>query len=473
MELTFLYVHGEVIGYARAGSNIADQLVKRGIDVFDRIQAPELTDAEREKPPANEFERLVGEQSYRPASAPTNVACWVSVPTHAQGWWKGQHTAMLTMWETQQLPPAFRETMHEFDTIIVPSWQNVELFSQYHGNVQFLPLGVDPEVWHYRPVEPPERFFNFLIAGRGPRKGVDIAYRAFRTVFPEPLPGRPVPQLLMKSMKGHGDYYAPNVHHHTGRISAEDEVALYASAHCYIQPSRGEGFGLQPLQAMALGRPTILTNAHGHESFAHLGVGVKAHDAPADYFIYGDAGNWWEPDFDEICEAMWDVYNDYEAHTERAVQAAEEISRNWTWSRTADRFLEILGPHMSLPYTGDGTWTGPERQLFGIITNQDWYGEIAGRSLYFKKGHLYFDYADVKRIFFDAGILDPSCLTGEYSTEEGVFDMNTGLAPQQLPQLDKYFAAKSFCPTCQQQLGTMPRRSDLILEEMDRERSNS
>ena len=87
------------------------------------------------------------------------------------------------MWEAMTLPEAFRETFHEIDTLIVPSEHNVALFSQYHDNVKYLPLGVDPELWHYIPPTPPTRYFNFLISGRGQRKGVDLAFKAFREVF--------------------------------------------------------------------------------------------------------------------------------------------------------------------------------------------------------------------------------------------------------------------------------------------------
>ncbi len=48
------------------------------------------------------------------------------------------------MWETRKLPEPFRESLHELDRMIIPSEQNVELFSQYHPNVKSMPLGVDP-----------------------------------------------------------------------------------------------------------------------------------------------------------------------------------------------------------------------------------------------------------------------------------------------------------------------------------------
>ena len=81
-----------------------------------------------------------GKQSGR-----SNVVCWVSVPTHGTGWWKGQTAVCFTMWEATRLPESFRESLHHFDTIIVPSKHNLALFPRYHPNVKYVPLGVDPD----------------------------------------------------------------------------------------------------------------------------------------------------------------------------------------------------------------------------------------------------------------------------------------------------------------------------------------
>lgn len=301
--------------------------------------------------------------------------------------------------------------------------------------------------------------FRFLISGRGQRKGMDLAYEAFRQVFKggKPAkPGWPIPKLIMKSIRGVGDYFSPGVDHVTGKLTANEESELYASAHCYLQPARGEGFGLQPLQAMAMGRPTILTNAHGHESFAHLGIPIGWKESKADYFIYGDAGNWWEPDLEELCEAMWDVYINYDKHAKKAVASALVIRDDWTWENTTDRFMEILGPEMGKSYTGDRTRVESEPQLFQIITNQTYDGEVAGRSLHFEKGVEYWDFADVKRIFFDAGLLDYRCTEGD----------DHGLAPVQAAQRDVYKASDEVCRSCGQILNTGTKASDRIYEAL-------
>jgi glycosyltransferase involved in cell wall biosynthesis len=49
--------------------------------------------------------------------------------------------------------------------------------------------------------------------------------------------------------------------HYTGYVSDDDLAALYESALCLVFPSKTEGFGIPPLEAMARGCPVISSNA--------------------------------------------------------------------------------------------------------------------------------------------------------------------------------------------------------------------
>lgn len=448
LELTLLHVVGGAhIGYGRMGVYLAKQMREQGITVYDSIkEAPNAVH------PASQMLEEEGERQ----RGLTNVVCWASVPTHARGWWTGQVPMVLTMWETMRLPEQFRENLHEFDTVIVPSAQNVELFSQYHDNVKYVPLGIDPVRWAYRPRQEPATRFNFLIGGSGQRKGTDIAVKAFRKAFPEGSwpQDMPVPYLVMKGFRPE-DFYGDRIERVTGRLSGEEEADLYGTAHCYLQPSRGEGFGLQPLQAIAQGIPTILTDAHGQAGFSSLGMGLSSTPVKAGYFIYGDAGQWWEPDFDELVDTMRYVYFNYDEAQHRAAACSAIALEQWTWDKSAEAMVDAIGPDkMSIPYQGDHTWYEPESKLYKVVTNMDIRADIGGTVHIFERGVETYRSADVKRILFETGQLDPVCMTGE----------DTGLMPEQVAKVHIRTLLASYCPTCHQKIGSGYTMADEIMD---------
>lgn len=445
--INLYYVHTGMLGYGRMGVHIAREVEAMGVEVFDDM------------PLADGIVRNAKTEGDRKTGLARTV-CWLSVPSHAKGWWEGQKAACFTMWESTYLPPSFRESLHEFDQIIVPSLQNVELFSEYHDNVAYVPLGIDPAVWKFTPRKPPKMYFDFLIGGSGERKGTMLAYDAFLKVFGNegswPRDGL-IPRLIMKSPVGNEPVDHPRVMMISGRLSAEDEIGLYEDCHVYLQPSRGEGFGLQPLQAMAQGLPTILTNAHGHAAFAELGLPISATYSKAGYFTAGDAHDWWEPDFDELCDQMRWVYDNYSHALERAEESAHVIAETFTWRRCAENFLNVIGHENLGVIEGPREWHKPATKMYPVITDRDYGADVAGITYQWTKGVLYHEPADVKRIMWENGVLDPVCMEGA----------DTGLHPRQLAAKDAYSGSHSHCRSCGQRLNTQPTRTDELLAEVE------
>lgn len=461
------YVHGdnaERIGYGRLGVKLAEALKRKGVEVFDHLPEPS------DQPGAGGFGNITSDGRN---SGLAKIACWISTPTHAQGWWEGQRLALFTMFESTSLPEAFRESLHHFDVVMVPSEQNLELFSRYHPNVKLVPLGVDPKDWHYVPRQKPWPYFDFLIGGSGLRKGTDLAIDAFLELWGEEgsWGDGPIPRLIVKSPRGVQKNRAgqevehPRIITIAGKLSAEDEIALYEEAHCYLQPSRGEGFGLQPLQAIAQGLPTVLTDAHGHAGFAALGYPIPARLEQSAYFIYGDAGMWWEPDFEVLVGQMSYVYEEYDSVAARAERSARMVADNFTWGDTAEQFLAALGGAERLcePPPEMRRWCSPEVRRYLVRVKRPWSCDIAGVSFQFLPGKDYWQVADVKRILFEAGVLHPSCLLA--TSDEAGSEADQGLAPEQVEKLGLYMAEHGTCQACGQPMGG-PTTADLLLEKM-------
>ena len=126
-NLNILFVHSLAIGYGRMGVKLTDAVKRSGVEVFDDLPNPPDSRAQRFIPHTEGKTGICGHAS------------WLATPGHYRGRWKGQTASLLTMWESNLLPEPFRESIDVFDTLIVPSQQNVELFSRYHDDVQVRP----------------------------------------------------------------------------------------------------------------------------------------------------------------------------------------------------------------------------------------------------------------------------------------------------------------------------------------------
>jgi hypothetical protein len=438
--MNYLAVSSEAIGYGRLGMRLKAALERQGVDLYDDLPDPHGTNAKFIPPGAR--------------SATCSHVSWISTPGHARGWWEGQTKSILTMWESNILPEPFRESLDQFDTVVVPSEQNQELFGQYHNNVKYVPLGIEPDDWHLidRPTMN-EPFFNFFISGGGKRKGSDLVIDAFRKVFDTWPDGMPIPRLYVHTAKAQEIPHDERIQLITGMMTPEEEQALYAMSHVFVFPSRGEGFGLRPLQAIAQGMPTIATDAHGHKAFSHLmthPLPWSLTETPPQSFHHGPAGSWWEPDFDALCEAMEDAYYHYDDHVVAARGYAERAVKEFNWDVCASKYLDAIGrENLELNDITPTQWIVPEIRRYLVQVNQPRMMEVGGVQYLMEPGKNYWEPADVKRVLFESGALDISCLPQNVTP-----DIDIGLSLEQVEQIPAYTGAHSICPTCTQKLNT-------------------
>jgi glycosyltransferase involved in cell wall biosynthesis len=172
----------------------------------------------------------------------------------------------------------------------------------------------------------PQKYFLF-VSTLEPRKGVDTLLSAFALIAHQ------VPEHLVIVGK-RGWYYRPLFAqvqrsglaarvHFADYLADADLTALYALATAFVFPSRYEGFGLPPLEAMACGAPVICSNASSlPEVVGHAGILLAPNDAIG------------------FARAMLAVATS-EAERMRLRALGRERAQLFSWAQAAQQLLQI------------------------------------------------------------------------------------------------------------------------------------
>jgi len=265
-----------------------------------------------------------------------------------------------TMLEVDGLPREWVRRANMMDEVWTPSSFNAGTFraSGVERPVHVMPLGVNPAYFNPE-IEgyPVPGVFTFLSAFEwGERKAPEVLLRAFNDEF------RSDEQAVLVC-KVYNQDASVNVPRQVGRLGLRDgggrvvfsinEVvpahqlgALYRSVDCFVLPSRGEGWGLPILEAMACGLPVIATNWSAQTDFIHdelaypLGIeGLVPAEAKCPYY---EGFNWAEPSYEHLRALMRHVYENREEARLKGARASSEVLGRWTWRHSAEKIIRRL-----------------------------------------------------------------------------------------------------------------------------------
>jgi len=265
-----------------------------------------------------------------------------------------------TMFESTKIPDDWIDYLEMADLILVPSKWCADVFKKSGIKTRVVPLGFDDKVFTYRDRElkrEADKDFYFLHYNAfNVRKGFQEVFKAFVREFKKDEPVK----LVLKTTL---DYIPlpitktqyPNIIIKLGKVSDYELAEICYQADCFVFPSRGEGFGMTPLEAMGTGLPAIIPNAHGLTEYFNpdfmYEVKVKE-ECPAIYAKYKgiDVGKMSVCDVDDLRKKMRWVY-DHQAEAMEKGKKASEYVKGWTYEKTAITLKQIIDEAMKAPIT--------------------------------------------------------------------------------------------------------------------------
>jgi len=165
-----------------------------------------------------------------------------------------------TMFESDKIPADWIEYLKCADLVLVPSKWCQGVFAKAGIKTTVLPLGYDDKVFKYttreNKAEAKKPFVFLHYNAFNARKGFMELFKAFVKAFD---PTEPV-KLILKTTLEHiplpitpQEY--PNIEIITGKTNEQQLYDIIKRSDCFVFPSRGEGFGITPLETMATGMP--------------------------------------------------------------------------------------------------------------------------------------------------------------------------------------------------------------------------
>ncbi len=259
-----------------------------------------------------------------------------------------QRVIHYTMAESTRVPPEEVDAINRAVSLLyVPCRQNVEVFRACGVRVPVRVLHHGVDAAKFPVLSRPQRdVLTFGTFGElSPRKGVDVLVRAFQDEF---APHEPVRLLLKTTATPEGwGIRDKRIRIAGGFLDRTALLELLCQFDVFVMPSRGEGFGLCGLEAMATGLPLIATNWSGPADYLDAADGF-----PLSYRLVDAAGTeahgmrffgqWAEPDYEHLRHLLRWVHEHRNEAAERGARAAQRVHRDWSWQRVAEQMCADL-----------------------------------------------------------------------------------------------------------------------------------
>ena len=278
---------------------------------------------------------------------------------HPQFWREYQKPKIAyTVWETDRMDDKFFKRLLEYDELWVPSaWQKECAIEQgYPADlVNVVPEGVKADCVPNPNEKPDDSIFTFCLMGTwGHRKSTNEILQCFVELFgndpkvqlivsidtPYSTDGLSTKERLENM--GWGDINNIIIKSFPDR---ESYVKILQTSHVFLSCSRGEGWNIPLIEAMACGTPAVYSDCSGQTEFAQ-GKGVPVRILGKELAHANHPGHYFSPDFGHLKDKMRYCKDHYDSLKEAALRESHEIRKKFSWDNAAHIAKGYLARHI-------------------------------------------------------------------------------------------------------------------------------
>jgi len=344
MRVTYLYPRRKRLSFTLIAKKHVEQLRKRGYEVHEAdihmFSSADLSDV-----------TLVHPMFYPLIDSPRRYKILIKY---------GKKLVGFDVCDTSKITPLAAYIANLFDTVIVPTryCRDVYKASGVMTDIRVLPHGID-DVFLREPREPRDPDVRkihdlrgtkilFFLWHSGFRKGADVVAEAFARLVKE---FRDV--YLIVKIAGIWDpllqymFNIPNVKIFNKWLSDDDLVDLYDSVDIVVCPSRGGGFELNALEALARGKVTIVSSWGAFNDYCRECLRVSSRGT-IDLFL-GDRiakaihdGKGVDPDPNDLYMKLRMALYTLDTYKKRFERLAQFVRKNYTWDKVGNHLSEII-----------------------------------------------------------------------------------------------------------------------------------
>lgn len=234
---------------------------------------------------------------------------------------------------------------------------NGHIYLDADTKVHVVPCGVDRNIFNERLNKPSRSKCVFFNCGKWEiRKGHDILYKAFKDAFPF----NPDVELWMMT---ENPFLQPQEKTHWESLYQESRVKLIprvqyqeqlaeiiSQTFCGVFPSRAEGWNLELLEMMAMGKHIITTNYSAHTQFCTkensklLQITEEEPMYDGKWFL-GDDGTWAsinEDCYQQLVYYLRSIYEDWKVDPDLINYEGLKTSKKLSWENTTNKLSNII-----------------------------------------------------------------------------------------------------------------------------------